>query len=108
VLEFSGRETLSSFLFSVTKQKSKTIPTRIRDLNGVPVVERRPKSADEEADGETGLDSIRGCLGLLFGARIGEVVEEEIPSVWKGLEDMWKKGEKLKEDCVGEREKNSR
>lgn len=56
------------------------------------------KSEDEEPEGEMGLESMRGCLGLLFGARI----------VWKGLEDMWKKVEKVKDDVVGEREKNSR
>jgi hypothetical protein len=113
VVEFSERKTLSSkhthsptlpSFFSVTKQKPNTIQPRIRDSNGVPVVERMSKSADEEI----GLESIRWCPGLLFGAPIGEVGEEEIPSVWNGLEDIWKKVEKLKDDGVGEREKNSR
>jgi hypothetical protein len=98
VVEFSRRKTFifkkqifgnSSFLFLVIKQKPNTIPTRIRDLNGIPVVARSSKSADEEADGEMGLESIRRCLGLLFGAPIGDVVEEKILSVWKGLEDRW-------------------
>lgn len=34
--------------------------------------------------------------------------DEEIPSVWRGLQNMWKKEEKLKDADGGECEKDSR
>lgn len=71
--------------------------------------------SDEELDSEKSLESIGWCVGLRVGAQIGGIVvveeendDEEIPSVWRGLQNMWKKEEKLKDADGGECEKDSR